>query len=326
STSDQTPLGKHSIANTALDKIDSTTKPPSRKATRRCHAQHILRLLDQQQDAFLDKSIAIVEQERTAITKANTTMPQRQAIDANHKIARQKVSLQQGSRNLGYTIGSCVKRATEQLTQPGKHVSFATTRKVRVYQCDAAPTVLATLDSGTNGHYISESDWRKANLPILRPSTKRVGVTNGGCSTAKHVTVLPLPQLSPQATRADTFEDFLNSLISVGCLAEDNTISIFTKDGMSVHKEQDILITCRGDPILIGVRDKHGRYQKHVLDNEITETMKNHIKDTYKFTVELVPPGCHCRNAAKDAIRNFKAHFLSILAGTPDFFSANLWD
>jgi hypothetical protein len=54
--------------------------------------------------------------------------------------------------------------------------------------------------------------------------------------------------------------------------------------------------------------------------------MKEHIRQQYKFTMELVPPGCHRRNAAEVAIRNFKAHFLSILAGTADNFPPSLWD
>jgi hypothetical protein len=60
--------------------------------------------------------------------------------------------------------------------------------------------------------------------------------------------------------------------------------------------------------------------KKHVLDNEVSENMKNHIHDTCKLDIELVPPGCHRCNAAKVAIRNFKAHFLSILAGEPTTF------
>jgi hypothetical protein len=47
--------------------------------------------------------------------------------------------------------------------------------------------------------------------------------------------------------------------------------------------------------------------RKHVLDNEISENMKQHIKEKYKFDLEMVPPGCHRRNAAKVAIRNFKS-------------------
>ncbi len=33
--------------------------------------------------------------------------------------------------------------------------------------------------------------------------------------------------------------------------------------------------------------------KKHVMDNEVSENMKNHIKDKSRLTVELVPPGCH---------------------------------
>ena len=53
--------------------------------------------------------------------------------------------------------------------------------------------------------------------------------------------------------------------------------------------------------------------------------MKEHIRDKYKFNLELAP-GCHRRNAAEVAIRNFKAHFLSVLAGTADNFMPSLWD
>ena len=41
--------------------------------------------------------------------------------------------------------------------------------------------------------------------------------------------------------------------------------------------------------------------------------------------MELVPPGCHRRNAAEVAIRNFKARFLSVLAGTADDFPMLFW-
>eukprot|EP00804_Cyclotella_cryptica_P028836 CCRYP_008420-RA/>CCRYP_008420-RA protein AED:0.29 eAED:0.29 QI:0/0/0/1/1/1/4/0/762 len=58
--------------------------------------------------------------------------------------------------------------------------------------------------------------------------------------------------------------------------------------------------------------------RKHVLDNEISTAMKTLITDTYKMS--------HRRNAAEVAIRNFKSHFLSILAGVADDFPMKLWD
>ena len=66
--------------------------------------------------------------------------------------------------------------------------------------------------------------------------------------------------------------------------------------------------------------------KKHVLHNEVSENMKNHIRDTCKINMELVPPGCHRCNAAEVAIHNFKAHFLSILADVADDFPPSQWD
>jgi len=61
--------------------------------------------------------------------------------------------------------------------------------------------------------------------------------------------------------------------------------------------------------------------KKHVLNNEASENMKNHIRNTCKFDMELVPPGCHRRN-----VGHFKAHFLSVLAGVANDFPPSLWD
>ena len=83
---------------------------------------------------------------------------------------------------------------------------------------------MVTYDSGADGHYISEKDRRNAGLPILRPSTPRVGVANEGTSTAKYITQLPIQQLSAQAMEADTFQDFPTSLMSVGKMADDGKV------------------------------------------------------------------------------------------------------
>jgi hypothetical protein len=57
--------------------------------------------------------------------------------------------------------------------------------------------------------------------------------------------------------QADTFQDFPTSLMSIGKMANDGTVSVFTKGGVNVFKEEDVLNTCKGKPILIGVRDSH---------------------------------------------------------------------
>eukprot|EP00804_Cyclotella_cryptica_P009775 CCRYP_013229-RA/>CCRYP_013229-RA protein AED:0.29 eAED:0.29 QI:0/0/0/1/0/0/2/0/456 len=65
---------------------------------------------------------------------------------------------------------------------------------------------------------------------------------------------------------------------------------------------------------------------KHILDNEISQAMKDLIQDKYHIQYKLVPPGCHRCNAAEVAICYFKCHFLSILAGGADNFPLQLWD
>ena len=49
--------------------------------------------------------------------------------------------------------------------------------------------------------------------------------------------------------------------MSVEKTADNSNISVFTKDDVKVYKEQDILITCKGSPILIGIRDERGQYR-----------------------------------------------------------------
>eukprot|EP00804_Cyclotella_cryptica_P013348 CCRYP_005123-RA/>CCRYP_005123-RA protein AED:0.24 eAED:0.24 QI:0/0/0/1/1/1/2/0/905 len=496
-------------------KTKTTPTPPSKQ-----HVCRILRLLNQQDSKFLDHCIDNVEQERTAMAKQDTANKQRQAIEKAHTTLRHQVPMMQQGRNATSSLRTAVSRALHQLIPHHKRVHFSTTRSVRLFHSHDKPTLI-TYDSGADGHYLSEKDRISAGLPILRNSSKRVGVANGGSSQAKHVTQLPFKNISSKALRADSFDDFPTSLMSVGKISDAGTVSIFTRAGVTVHNEQDVLITCTGEPILLGIRDEHGRYRiplhqhqgqwqprtpskkarqtlrransvydlpsteqaikwmhavcgypvkstwlkavkagnfigwpllteknvrkyypettetpkghlnqtrqnvrstksqhpmeeyihkqrligkktqdifiktyevretifsdqtgkfptrsqrgnkyimvlveidsnailvepmksrkdeemiraydalvgrlqragiqpkKHVLDNEISTAMKTHIDNKYKFLLELVPPGCHRRNAAEVAIRNFKAHFLSVLAGASPTFPLSLWD
>ena len=83
-------------------------------------------------------------------------------------------------------------------------------------------------------------------------------MANGETCKAQFTTQLLFKALSKSARAADTFKEFLHSLMSVGKTSDNRTISIFTKSGVTVHKEQDVLIQMKGKPILIGVRDNQG--------------------------------------------------------------------
>jgi hypothetical protein len=441
-------------------------------------------------------------------------------IDAAHKFDTTDIGLTQQGRNIVHNIGLAFKQKMKNITGM-KHVRFSCNTQVHIIpSChEAAATVMVIYNSGADGHYTTKTDQVQAQLPILRKASKRVAVANGETCKAKFVTHLPFHTLSTSAQQAKTFTEFPHSLMSVGKTAINGMISIFAKKGVMVHKEQDILITCKGKPILIGVRDDHGRYriplvqqrgqwqprhpskkaqqalwqansvynlpsteqavkwmhvvcgypvkstwtkaikagnfvgwpilternvntyypdtdkiskghmnqtrknvrstkhapmescnskemhgkkvrnvyvkvydarettfsdqtgqfptrsksgnkyitvmveidsnsilveplkcckdaelicgynalllrlrragivpQKCVINNEISKTMNNHICNKCKLTLELVPPGCHCRNAAEVAIRNFKSHFLSILAGVAGDFPPSFFD
>ena len=119
----------------------------------------------------------------------------------------------------------------------------------------------ATLDSGNDKNCLPEQARLHLGLPILRKSHRRIGVANGGISHGKYKTKLPIEGISDKAAMADTFDDFDTSLISVSALAGDNKVSIFTKDGVSVHNEEDVLIRVKKKPIMIGVRNSRGQYK-----------------------------------------------------------------
>lgn len=493
--------------------IPSTYKHKARRKFLECQHKREQKATDAK---LIDHHIQWAEDERTALEKLNQSKPQLAANAVDHT-THQPVSILQNGRNTSYALATTLRRAFQRF-KPTRHVHFDHAHDVKYYDpLDETP--LITYDSGADGHYITEQDRSDAGLPILCKSSKRVGVAKGGTSTADNVTTLPFQQLSEQARQADTFSDFPQSLMSVGKVSDDGTVSIFTQDGVTVHKEEDVLITCKGQPILIGVRDEHGRYRipltqhkgqwqprqptkrarialhqansvydlpnteqaikwmhavcgypvkstwikaikagnfmgwpllteqnvrkyypettetpkghlnqsrknvrstkpkpledvnstqlrgrkvqdiytkvynvrdtvftdqtghfpwgsqaghkyimvmvdidsnailveplknrkdgelirgyeqllarltragikpkKHVLDNEVSATMKDIITNKYQMTYELVPPGCHRHNAAEVAIRNFKAHFLSVLAGVSSDFPLSLWD
>jgi hypothetical protein len=141
------------------------------------------------------------------------------------------------------------------------HVSFTKQNEVQLFDATSTPSIMLTYDSGANGHYISEHDQHKAGLPILRPSTWQVGVANAGTSNTKYVTQLPFQKLSARSRQADTFQHFPTLLMSMGKTSDDGTVLVFTKEGVNVFKEEDILTTCEGEPILISIRDNQGQYQ-----------------------------------------------------------------
>jgi hypothetical protein len=228
----------------------------------RRNVRNTLRCLQESKELFLDGSITQAEDDRTTMAKEDTSNAKRAAIDTAHKFNTTDIELIQQGRNIVYNIGSAFKWKKKNITG-AKHVRFSLNTRVHIIpSChEAAATVSIIYNLGVDGHYITKTDWVQAQLPILQKASKRVAVANGETCKAKFVTHPPFHTLSTSAKQAETFTEFPHSLMSVGKTANNSMISIFTKEGVKVHKEQDILITCKGKPILIGVRNDHGRYR-----------------------------------------------------------------
>ena len=63
----------------------------------------------------------------------------------------------------------------------------------------------------------------------------------------------------------------------------------------------------------------------HKMDNETSATLADAIAAD-GVEVEYAPPHDHKSNIAERMIQTFKAHFISILAGTDDKFPDDCWD
>ncbi len=46
--------------------------------------------------------------------------------------------------------------------------------------------------------------------------------------------------------------------MSMGETSDEGTILVFMKESINIFKEEDVLITCKGEPILIGIQDNQG--------------------------------------------------------------------
>lgn len=63
----------------------------------------------------------------------------------------------------------------------------------------------------------------------------------------------------------------------------------------------------------------------HIMDNETSAPVEDFFRNN-NITVQRVPPHDHRANRAESAIRDFKNHFISILALCPSSMDSGLWD
>lgn len=99
------------------------------------------------------------------------------------------------------------------------------------------------------------------DLPIKGDSTKKVFVTNGSAEQGKYATKLPLEGLSLQARAVYSFELIRTTLISSSKVVDNGDIAILDRQVVKVYKDEDMLILVKGNPVMLGKQDSHGRFK-----------------------------------------------------------------
>ena len=78
--------------------------------------------------------------------------------------------------------------------------------------------------------------------------------------------------------------------------------------------------------IIQHLKDRNIIVNLQILDNEASKEYKTIIKYQWNIKYQLAPSRIHRQNTAKRAIRKFKAHFLSNLAGVANDLPRRHWD
>ena len=76
-------------------------------------------------------------------------------------------------------FSTATSHRNNNITRDGNHVHFKSKPSIATYQ-QHNNTPMLTYDSVADGHYLSEKDRTKLDLPILRISYNKLGVANGG--------------------------------------------------------------------------------------------------------------------------------------------------
>ena len=129
--------------------------------------------LSQQEDHFLEESITVAENERTAMAKSDTMDRRRKTINVAHNQSNAKptAGITQLAQNTTYRMCTAFRRTATRLLTNMKQVTFGETHNIQAGE--SANTVHLTYDSRADGHYISKDNRKEAACPSYAHPTKR---------------------------------------------------------------------------------------------------------------------------------------------------------
>ena len=158
------------------------------KIARQQHVRQTIGRLCESDDLFLDNSITITENNPTDSAKNNATNVKPKAIDSSHITWDEpSIGLAQHGKNTTYSMSFTFNWTIKKFNKTTRHVNLSFHNSMRLFNNLTVP-IMITYDSGANGNYNSKRDCVKADLPILRQSTRKVWLANRGTIQEKHVT------------------------------------------------------------------------------------------------------------------------------------------
>jgi hypothetical protein len=153
-------------------------------------------------------------------------------------------------------------------------------------------------------------------LPAIAPKVPELP------SNEVHIRVVPISKLYTDDTGCFPVKARSgNQYVMIACHANGNLIlqqAFKTRsDKHRIAAYNSIMTCCAARGLSVNLQ---------ILDNEASAAYKQAITFTWQSKFQLVPPEMHHCNRAERAIRTFKDHFLSILAGVDQSFPPYLWD
>ena len=95
-------------------------------------------------------------------------------------------------------------------------------------------------DTGCTSHYLTDT----TNLPSHKTPLLQVQLPNGKYMHSNNATTLPFPELSQQSRKAHIFPELKSAnLLSIGQLCNDGCTATFTKNTMTITKNDSIILS-----------------------------------------------------------------------------------
>jgi len=231
---------------------------------------------------------------------------------------------------LHYTVGLPIKSAFLRAVKAGNFCSFpglSADNVARYCPTNATPTVLGHLTQVRKG--LRSTQWvTAANALIvanasdnLLPSTELFDALTAPTDTL----------IFREVNLATLFTDNLGRF-PIRAMSSNQYIVLAYHDAANVilvqpfQSKADHHCIPAYNAFMKRLKARGIKVDLQVLDNEASVAYIQSITEVWKCKHQKVPPDMHRRNKAKQAIRTFKSHFISILAGVDPSFPKNRWD